>query len=48
MTISVSTHFCSSEMPGFRDAHAALPFELERLRDDADREDAHVARGASR
>ena len=44
MTISVSTHFCSSAMPDFGDAHATLTFEVERLGDDADGENAHLAR----
>ena len=32
-------------MPDFRGAHPALAFEVERLGDDAHRQDAHVARG---
>ena len=46
MMISVSTHFCSSAMPRFGDAHAAPAFEVEGLGDDADGEDAEFARGA--
>ena len=45
MMIRVSTLFCSSDDAGFRDAHAALAFEVERLGDDPDREDAELARG---
>ena len=45
MISSVSTTLCSSAMPDFGGAHAALAFEVERLGDDADGEDAHVARG---
>ena len=33
---------------GFGDAHAAPAFEMERLGDHADGEDAHLARGAGR
>ena len=44
MTISVSTHFCSSAMPDLGDAQATLTFEVERLRHDADGENAHFAR----
>ena len=32
-------------MPDFSRAHPALAFEVERLGDDADGEDAHIARG---
>ena len=46
MQISVSTLFCSSLMPASATRSAARPFELERLGDDADGEDAHVARRA--
>ena len=45
MMIRVSTHFCSSVMPDFGEAHAPLALEVERLGDDADREDADFARG---
>ena len=45
MMISVSTAFCSSMMPVFGEAHAALAFEVERLGDDADGEDAEIAGG---
>ena len=40
MMISVSTYFCSSSIPAFGDAHAVDALELERLGDDADRQDA--------
>ena len=43
MTISVSTDFCSSWMPDLGQPHAAVAFEVERLGDDADRQDALVA-----
>ena len=46
MTISVSTHFCSSSMPSVRRLHAALAFEVERLGHHADGEDALLARRA--
>ena len=46
MTISVSTCFCSSRMPASATPHAALALELERLGDDADGEDAGLARRA--
>ena len=42
--MSVSTCFCSSRMPASASAHAALAFELERLGDDADGQDAGFAR----
>ena len=42
MMIWVSTHFCSSTMPGFGEAHAALALEVERLGDHADGEDAEL------
>ena len=45
MTIRVSTQACSSLMPALGDAHAADALELERLGDDADGEDALLARG---
>ena len=45
MMISVSTDFCSSAMPGLGDLHAAAALEMERLGDDADGQDAHLARG---
>ena len=48
MTISVSTHFCSSLDARFRQAHAALthvPFRNGRLGDQADSQDALVAGG---
>ena len=46
MTISVSTYFCSSAMPASASAHAARAFELERLGDHADGEDAELRGGA--
>ena len=46
MMISVSTAFCSSTMPGFGEPHAALAFEVERLGDDTDGQDAEFARRA--
>ena len=46
MTISVSTHFCSSSMPSFGRPHAALALEMERLGDHADGQDALLAGGA--
>ena len=46
MMISVSTYFCSSSIAGFGDAHAVDALELERLGDDADRQDARFAGGA--
>ena len=46
MMISVSTHFCSSMMPASATRMRRAAFELERLGDDADSEDADFARGA--
>ena len=46
MTIRVSTNCCSSVMPRFGQPHAVRAFELERLGDDADGQDAALARGA--
>ena len=43
MMISVSTLFCSSDDAGFGEPHPALAFEMERLGDDADGEDAEFA-----
>ena len=45
MTISVSTCFASSLDAAFGDPHAALALEVERLGDDADREDALLLGG---
>jgi hypothetical protein len=42
MTISVSTALQLADA-GFGHAHAAMAFEVERLGDDADGQDAHVA-----
>ena len=47
MTISVSTDCCSSLMPEFGETHPAHAFELERLRDDANGQDAELASRAS-
>ena len=46
MTISVSTRLLQLVDALIGDAHAAHALELERLGDDADRQDAHVARRA--
>ena len=43
MTISVSTCLLQLVDAGLGDAHAAHALELERLGDDADGQDAHVA-----
>ena len=43
MTISESTLASSSATPGVGRLEAARPFEVERLGDDADGEDAHLA-----
>ena len=46
MTISVSTYCCSSADAAFGQAHAVRAFEVERLGDHADGQDALLARGA--
>ena len=48
MTISVSTNCCSSSMPASADPHAVAALEVERLGDDADGQDALLARGRGR
>ena len=41
--ISVSTDLCSSAMPDFGQPHAPAALEMERLGDDADRQNSHLA-----
>ena len=45
MMISVSTALCSSAIPEFGDLHPAAALEVERLGDDPDGEDTHLAGG---